>query len=298
MAGGKEIRNKIKSIKSTQKITRAMQMVAASKMRKAQEQMQAMRPYATQIMHLAAHLSNASTDEQHSYLIHREIKRVGIIVISSDRGLCGGLNNNLFKQVSQHMREWDEQQIPVDVVSIGNKAVGFFKRYGGKVLATTSQLGDSPTIEQLLGVMKVMLDAYENGDIDRLYVFTNLFVNTMIQKPSFVQLLPLSEQKDLLGDNENINTPLSSSKYNWDYIYEPSSKHLLNLVLKRYLETLIYQSVVENVACEMAARMVAMKAATDNAGNIINELQLIYNKARQGAITQELAEIVGGAAAV
>ncbi|GBU09271.1 F0F1 ATP synthase subunit gamma [Gammaproteobacteria bacterium] len=284
-----------------------MQMVAASKMRKAQEQMQATRPYARQILHLAAHLSKASHDDRHHFMSERELKRIGIIVISSDRGLCGGLNSNLFKEVSLHMKQWDDQAIPVDVVSVGNKAIGFFKRYGGQVLATASHLGDSPSIEQLLGVMKVMLDAYDEGKIDRLYIFGNIFVNTMVQKPGRIQLLPLSNQTELLSlsnkstvsaSDTQANTDLPETQYSWDYVYEPSAKSLLTLVLKRYIETIIYQSTVENVACEMAARMVAMKAATDNAGNIIDELQLIYNKARQASITQELTEIIGGAAAV
>lgn len=287
MASGKEIRSKIKSVQNTQKITRAMEMVAASKMRKAQDRMVATRPYAQNIRRVIGHLAMAHPEFTHDYMRERDVKRVGIIVVSSDRGLCGGLNTNLFKAGLGLMREWKDKGVDVDVCSIGSKGLGFFKRVGGKIVAETSNLGDAPSLEELLGSVKVMLDAYDNGEIDRLFVVFNQFVNTMTQKPTVEQLLPIKaseESKDL--------------EYHWDYIYEPEAEEVLGQLLMRYVESLVYQGVVENIACEQAARMVAMKAASDNAGNLIGELKLAYNKARQASITQELSEIVAGAAAV
>ncbi len=304
MAGGKEIRSKIKSIKNTQKITKAMEMVAASKMRRAQDQMLASRPYARGIRRVAAHLAQAQTEVIHPYLSVREVKRVGLIVVSSDRGLCGGLNNNLFKLVTQNMMQWQADNVEVDIICIGQKSISFFKRFGGNVLDHLSQLGDHPEMAHLLGVIKIMLDAYSDGRIDRLYLAGNLFVNTMTQAPRLVPMLPLPDNQ-LLEEGQNHNGFLhiaddasNQLTHNWDYLYEPDPQTLLGFLLNRYIEALIYQAVVENLACEMSARMVAMKAASDNAGSLIDELQLIYNKARQTAITQELSEIVGGAAAV
>lgn len=288
MAGAKEIRNKIKSIKNTQKITRAMEMVAASKMRKAQDRMLAARPYAEKIRNVVSHLAHAHTEYRHPYLLDREVKRVGYIIVSTDRGLCGGLNNNLFKAVVASMKEWRAQGVEIDLCTIGSKGIGFFKRLGGNVVAQTSHLGDTPHLESLIGTIKVMLDAFNEGKIDRLYLASNHFVNTMTQKPTVEQLLPISA----------LSAEPNEGQHRWDYLYEPDAKSLLDLLLTRYTESLVYQGVVENVASEMAARMVAMKSASDNAGGIINELQLIYNKARQAAITQELSEIVSGAAAV
>jgi F-type H+-transporting ATPase subunit gamma len=287
MASGKEIRSKIKSVQNTQKITRAMEMVAASKMRKAQDRMSATRPYAKNIRRVIGHLAMAHPEYTHDYMREREVKRVGIIVVSTDRGLCGGLNTNMFKAGLGLMREWRDKGVEADVCSIGSKGLGFFKRVGGHIVAESSNLGDAPRLEELLGTVKVMLDAYNNGEIDRLYVVYNQFVNTMTQKPTVDQLLPIQ------GDES-----AEELKYHWDYIYEPEAHEVLDQLLMRYVESLVYQGVVENIACEQAARMVAMKAATDNAGNLIGELQLAYNKARQAAITQELSEIVAGAAAV
>jgi F-type H+-transporting ATPase subunit gamma len=286
MAVGKEIRNQITSVKSTQKITSAMQMVAASKMRKAQERMSLGKPYAEKIRSVVSHLANATPEYNHLYLQEREVKRVAYIVVSSDRGLCGGLNVNLFKQTAKDMKKWHDQGAEVDVCALGQKAISFFKSYGGNVVAALSNIGDQPSAHELIGSVKVMLDAYDEGKIDRLYVVYNKFVNTMTQSPEVVQLLPLQAAEE------------DELKHHWDYIYEPEAKELLDGLLTRYIESQVYQGVVENVACEQASRMVAMKSATDNAGDIINELQLIYNKARQAAITQEISEIVSGAAAV
>jgi len=286
MAVGKEIRVKINSIKNTQKITRAMEMVAASKMRKAQERMRASRPYAEKMRNVVGHLANAHPEYRHSYMEEREARRVGIIIISSDRGLCGGLNSNLFKAVIRTMKEWHDQRVEIDLCTIGNKANGFFSRLGGKIVSQASHLGDRPQITDLIGTVKVMLDAYEEGKIDRLLVGYNEFVNTMTQQPQVEQLLPIKPSED------------EELKHHWDYLYEPEAKEVLDALLTRYIESLVYQGVVENMACEQAARMVAMKAASDNAGSLIDELQLIYNKARQAAITQEISEIVSGAAAV
>jgi F-type H+-transporting ATPase subunit gamma len=287
MASGKEIRTKISSIKSTQKITRAMEMVAASKMRKAQDRMRKSRPYAEKIRAVIGHLAHAHPEYKHSYMIQREVKRVGVIVISSDRGLCGGLNTNLFKKALTTLKGWHKDNIQVDMCTIGNKANGFFKRVGGRIIAQAPHLGDNPSLEDLIGTVKVMLDDYDDGKIDQLFLVFNRFVNTMTQTPTVQQLLPI------VADTEH-----QQLQHHWDYIYEPESQEVLDGLLTRYLESLAYQGVVENLACEQAARMVAMKAASDNASNLIDELQLAYNKARQASITQELSEIVSGAAAV
>lgn len=289
MAVGKEIRSQIGSIKNTQKITSAMQMVAASKMRKAQERMAASHPYATQIRSVVSHLAEATTEYRHVYMQEREIKTVGYIVVSSDRGLCGGLNINLFKEVVLAAQEWKSKGATIKVCAIGSKAGAFFRRYGGSLVAAKSGLGDTPKVNELIGSVKVMLDAYESGAIDRLYVVYNEFINTMSQKPLIRQLLPLeAEQKET-------NEPKIAG---WDYIYEPGAEALLDKLLVRYIESQVYQAVIENLACEQSARMVAMQSATDNAGEFIDRLQLAYNKARQAAITQEISEIVGGAAAI
>ena len=287
MAGAKEIRTQIKSIGNTQKITKAMEMVAASKMRKAQDRMRSSRPYAEKIRSVVSHMGKAHPEYKHPYLIQREARRVGLIVISTDRGLCGGLNTNLFKAAIAEMKEWKGQNLDIDLAVIGTKAMGFFKRLGGNVVSENSHLGDSPKVEELIGSVKVMLDAFDEGQIDRLYIANNVFVNTMTQTPTVDQLLPVS------GDAQD-----EQLRHHWDYIYEPDAKEVMDGLLMRYIESLVYQGLVENIACEMAARMVAMKAASDNAGNLIDELQLVYNKARQAAITQELSEIVSGAAAV
>ncbi|QER40911.1 F0F1 ATP synthase subunit gamma [Acinetobacter suaedae] len=289
MANLKEIRAKVASIKSTQKITRAMQMVAASKMRRAQERMAQGRPYADNMRRVIAHLVQANPEYKHRYMVERPVKRVGYIVVSSDRGLAGGLNINLFKKVVQHVKAQQEQSIEVEFALIGQKAVSFFKSYGGKVLGATTQLGDSPSLEQLTGSIQVMLDAFDKGELDRIYLVSNGFVNAMTQQPKVEQLVPLAPAEE----GEDLNRT-----YGWDYIYEPEAEELLNGLLVRYIESMVYQGVIENVACEQSARMVAMKAATDNAGQLIKDLQLIYNKLRQAAITQEISEIVGGAAAV
>ncbi len=290
MAVGKEIRNQIGSIKNTQKITSAMQLVAASKMRKAQERMGSTRPYADRILDVIGHLAHANPEYNHLYLEEREVKRVGYIIVSTDRGLCGGLNANLFKQAVAAMGEQHGRGVEVDLAVIGSKALGFFRSFGGNVVATAGNVGDQPTVADLIGSVKVMMDAYESGRIDRLYVVYNQFVNTMTQKPNVQQLLPLPKET---GSTEQLGM-----NGHWDYIYEPDAAAVLNALLIRYIESLVYQSVVENLACEQAARMVAMKAATDNAGQLMDELALIYNKARQAAITQEISEIVGGAAAL
>ena len=286
MAVGKEIRNQIGSIKSTQKITSAMEMVAASKMRKAQERMQATRPYAEKMRQVIGHIAKSNKDYRHPFMQEREVKRVGYIVVSSDRGLCGGLNTNAFKLLVREMREWKQQGIETDICAIGQKGASFFRNYGGNVVAAVTHMGDSPSADQLIGSVKVMLDSFVEGKIDRLFLISNEFVNTMTQSPKALQLLPLPE-----GDDEEIG-------HQWDYIYEPDSRPILDGLMPRYIESQVYQGVVENLACEQAARMIAMKSATDNAGSIIDELQLAYNKARQAAITQEISEIVSGAASV
>ncbi|EJL6553218.1 F0F1 ATP synthase subunit gamma [Vibrio cholerae] len=288
MAGAKEIRTKIGSVKSTQKITKAMEMVAASKMRRSQDAMESSRPYAQTIRKVIGHVANASLEYRHPYLEEREAKRVGYIIISTDRGLCGGLNINLFKKAITDMQTWKEKGAQIELAIIGSKATAFFNNSGAKVAAQVSGLGDGPSLEDLIGSVGVMLKKYDKGELDRLYLVFNQFVNTMVQKPKIDQLLPLpkSDSEDMQRDHM------------WDYIYEPEPKPLLDALLLRFIESQVYQGVVENLACEQAARMVAMKAATDNASNLIDDLQLVYNKARQAAITQELSEIVGGAAAV
>jgi len=286
MAGAKEIRSKIASIKSTQKITSAMEKVAVSKMRKAQQRMTATRPYAEHIRQVIGHLANANPEYRHAFMQKRVLHKVGYIVVTSDRGLCGGLNSNLFKLLIKDMAEYKSRNIGINISVIGNKGAGFFRSFGGNVVAATNNIGEEPSIETLIGSIKVMLDAYLNGELDSLVLVCNRFVNTMVQQPVIEQLIPLVASKDI--------------KFNkhWDYIYEPESKQLLDGLMLRYVESQIYQAVVENSASEQAARMVAMKNATENAGNLIDEMQLIYNKARQAAITQEITEIVGGAAAV
>ena len=288
MAGEKEIRNKIRSVKNMQKITKAMEMVAASKIRKAQDQMEASRPYAERIRRVIGHLAHANPDYKHPFLVEREAKRVGYIVISTDRGLAGGLNVNMFKVVIGELSRWRNEGVEVDLALVGAKAVQFFRRLGGNVVGTATHLGDRPHVNDLIGSIKIMLDAYSDGRIDRLFLVHNLFVSTMSQKPDVKTLLPVSAID--LGE-EKLQT-------HWDYIYEPDAVELLDDVLMRYIESQVYRGAVENFACEMAAKMVAMKSATDNAGEIIEKLQLAYNKARQAAITQEISEIVGGAAAV
>ncbi|GGY56263.1 ATP synthase gamma chain [Bacterioplanes sanyensis] len=286
MAVGKEIKEQISSVKSTQKITSAMEKVAVSKMRRAQLRMQESRPYADKIRQVAGHLANANSEYRHRYLEERDIKRVGFIVVSSDRGLCGGLNNNLFKRLVQQSKEWKDKGVDVSYCAVGSKANLFFSNFGGDVLASANHLGDAPELASLIGSVKVMLDAYDEGKIDRLFIMHNHFVNTMTQQPQTVQLLPLEADE---SDNR---------KHSWDYLYEPDAASIIDGLLLRYIESQVYQGVVENNACEQAARMLAMKNATDNAGGMIDELNLLYNKARQAAITQEISEIVGGAAAV
>jgi len=286
MAGGKEIRTKIASVQSTQKITSAMEMVAASKMRKAQDRMAASKPYAKRIRDVISHLANANPEYKHTFMVEREVKRIGYIVVSSDRGLCGGLNANVFKKVVADAKANSEASIESDLALIGKKALGFFRSVGGHVVASAVDLGDEPSLEELIGTITTMLKAYEEGTIDELYVVYNDFVNTMTQEPVLRQLLPLQPVAD------------ESMSHHWDYIYEPDAKDILDQLLVRFIESQVYQAVVENNACEQAARMIAMKAATDNAGELIGDLQTLYNKARQAAITQEISEIVGGAAAV
>ncbi len=286
MAGAKEIKTKIASVQNTQKITSAMEMVAASKMRKAQDRMAASRPYAENMRKVIGHVAQGSLEYKHPYLEVREAKRVGYIVVSTDRGLCGGLNVNLFKKVVADVKKWQEQGAEVQFCPVGARSVQFFKSFGGDVPAQASGLGDAPALTDLIGTVRVMLEAYNEGKLDRLYVVFNKFVNTMSQTPVIEQLLPLPKSED------------DEISHRWDYIYEPDPKALLDQLLVRYVESQVYQGVVENIASEQAARMVAMKAATDNAGELIDGLQLVYNKARQAAITQELSEIVSGAAAV
>lgn len=287
MAVGKEIRTKISSVQSTQKITKAMEMVAASKMRRAQELMACGKPYATHIRAVIGHLANATSEFRHRYLQERkEVRRVGYIIVSTDRGLCGGLNINLFKAGLRSMKEWSDKGIPSDLCVIGKKGQSFFGSFGANIVASIGDPGDEPAVSDLIGGIKVMLDAFNDEKIDKLFIVSNEFVNTMTQKPTVQQLLPLlPDESDKL-------------KHHWDYIYEPDEGKLLEGLLRRYIESQTHQAVVENKSCEQAARMIAMKNATDNAKELINELKLIYNKARQAAITQEISEIVGGAAAV
>ena len=286
MAGAKEIRSQIKSIQNTQKITKAMEMVAASKMRKAQDRMEATRPYASKMAQVIGHLANAHPEYHHPFLQEREASRVGFVTVTTDRGLCGGLNVNLFRSTLGAIREWDAKGVEMDHAVFGTKGQQFIRRIGGNIVSNATNLGDRPSLEEIIGTVKVMLDAYMEGRIDRLYLAKNTFVNTMTQTPEVVQLLPLPKAED------------EELKHHWDYIYEPDAQEVIDDLLTRYIEAQVYQAVVENVASEMAARMVAMKAASDNAGDLIGDLQLAYNKARQAAITQELSEIVSGAAAV
>ena len=286
MAVGKELRTKINSVKNTQKITRAMEMVAASKLRKTQNRMAASRPYADRIRTVIGHLSEANPDYRHPFLETRDVKRIGYIIITTDRGLCGSLNVNMFRALLNDMREWQDKGVEIDVCIIGAKGIAFFRRLKTNVVAATSHLGDSPTVADLVGTITAMTDAYEAGTIDRLFLVHNVFVNTMSQTPDIKTLIPVEAV-----DGEDLQE-------HWDYIYEPDAVDLLDNVLNRYIESQVYRAAVENVACEMASKMVAMKSATESAGDFIDELQLVYNKARQAAITQEISEIVGGAAAV
>ncbi len=287
MAGEKEVRTKIASIKNTQKITRAMEMVAASKMRKALERMNAARPYADKIRNVIAHLSQARSEYHHPFTQARDpVNNVGLIVVSTDRGLCGGLNSNLFRHVVKQMRAWEQQGRQIRMCLFGQKAVGYFSRIGAGILGQTTHIGDAPSVAALIGAINIMLEAYRRQDLDELYIGSNNFVNSMAQEAEIEQLLPIQPQAD------------QDMAHHWDYIYEPDASEVLDRLLERYIESLVYQRVVENIASEQSARMVAMKSASDNAGKLIDELQLIYNKARQAAITQELSEIVSGAAAV
>ena len=291
MASGKEIRTKIKSVENTRKITRAMEMVAAAKMRKAQERMRATRPYAEKIATVAAHLSSASSEYKHPFVLKRDAThRVGVIVVSTDKGLCGGLNTNTLRLAVNLMKQWEAKSVGIDVTAIGNKGLGFMQRMGANVVSHETALGDTPHVDRLIGPTKVMLDAYLAGQIDELHLVYSRFVNTMKQEPTSVQLLPLSGKPDQAASD--------SLDHHWDYIYEPEAKSVVDGLLVRYIETLIYQAITENMACEQSARMVAMKASSDNAKNVIGELKLVYNKTRQAAITKELSEIVAGAAAV
>jgi len=286
MAGGKEIRTKISSIKNTQKITKAMEMVSASKMRKAQDRMKLGKPYAHRIRTVIGHIANSSPEYRHQYFDTRTVKRVGYIVVSTDRGLCGGLNINAFKATIASMKEWADKNVEIDICTIGGRAATFFNNYGGKVVASVRDIGDNAAVSDVIGAVKIMLDKFDSGEIDQLMLVSNDFVNTMTHVPEVNQLLPLlpSEEEEL--------------KHHWDYLYEPDAKELLDGLLLRFIESQVYQAVVENNACEQAARMMAMKSASDNAGELIEELGLVYNKARKAAITQELSEIAGGAAAV
>lgn len=287
MAGSKEIRTKIKSVENTRKITKAMEMVAASKMRKAQDRMRASRPYAEKIRNVAAHLSFAQSEYRHPFLIKRDVvKNVGLIVVSSDKGLCGGLNTNVLRMSVNQMKTWEAEGKGISISAIGNKGYGFMNRVGAQVKSHITGLGDTPHLEKLIGTIKVMLDAYIAGEIDQLYICYTKFINTMKQEPTMQQLLPLSGEQ------------LGSPSGHWDYIYEPEAKPVVDELMLRYIESLIYNAVAENMASEQSARMVAMKSASDNAKSVIGELKLVYNKARQAAITKEISEIVGGAAAV
>jgi F-type H+-transporting ATPase subunit gamma len=287
MPGSKEIRNKIKSVQNTRKITKAMEMVAASKMRRAQERMRHARPYGEKIRNIAAHLSHANPEYRHPFLVERDtVKKIGLVVITTDKGLCGGLNTNMLRLVLNRMKEWESQGEQFEVCCIGKKGVGFMQRLGANIVSQVVGLGDKPHMEKLIGAVKVMLDGYTQDRFDRLMIFSTRFINTMKQEPVMEQLLPFSGER------------LGAPQGRWDYIYEPDAKDVLDEALKRYIEMLVYQAVCENMASEQSARMVAMKAASDNAGNVIDELTLVYNKSRQAAITKELSEIVGGAAAV
>jgi F-type H+-transporting ATPase subunit gamma len=289
MAAGKEIRGKIKSVENTKKITKAMEMVAASKMRKAQDRMRSARPYSDKIRNIAAHLSQANPEYTHPFLVKSDgAKTVGIIVVTTDKGLCGGMNTNVLRSVTNKMRELEGQDIKIQTVAIGNKGLGFLNRIGANVVSQAVQLGDTPHLEKLIGPVKVLLDAYQEGKLDAVYLCYTRFINTMKQEPMLEQLLPLSSER----------MQADKGSHSWDYIYEPDAQTVIDELLVRYVEALIYQAVAENMASEQSARMVAMKAASDNAGNVIGELKLVYNKTRQAAITKELSEIVSGAAAV
>jgi F-type H+-transporting ATPase subunit gamma len=296
MAGSKEIRNKIKSVQSTRKITKAMEMVAASKMKRAQDRMRAARPYVERVFNIAMHISKANTEYKHPFLVKRDaVKRVGVIVITTDKGLCGGLNTNVLRLVLQRFKEWRANGIDVDFVAIGNKGLGFLNRMGGNIASSVVQLGDRPRLERLVGAVKVLMDKYLEGTVDEIHIFSTNFVNTMKQEPRHIRIVPIPEEyRSAAGELRTT----AVSEGSWDYIYEPDARELLDGMMRRYMEAVIFQMVNENMASEQSARMVAMKAASDNAGKIIDELQLIYNKTRQAGITKELSEIVGGAAAV
>ncbi|TFL13455.1 F0F1 ATP synthase subunit gamma [Pusillimonas caeni] len=303
MAGIKEIRTKIKSVQNTRKITKAMEMVAASKMRKAQDRMRAGRPYATKVREIAAHLMQAHPDYHHAYMVERkDVKAVGVVLVTTDKGLCGGLNTNITRLALSRLKEFEQKGIKVQATALGNKGLGFLTRIGANLVSQEVQLGDTPNLERLIGAIKVQLDDFVDGKIDAVYLATNRFVNTMKQDPSFIRLLPLPsglqdpfQSKDADQAQENAQV---KSQYGWDYIYEPDAKSVIDDLLLRYVEGLVYQAVAENMASEQSARMVAMKAASDNAKKIIGDLELVYNKTRQAAITKEISEIVGGAAAV
>jgi len=294
MAGSKEIRNKIKSVQSTRKITKAMEMVAASKMRKAQERMRASRPYLERAFAIAMHMGAANPEYRHPFLIKRPVKRVGAIVVTTDKGLCGGMNTNVLRIVNNRLKEWRAAGVEVDFVAIGSKGLGFLQRLGGNIVSSVAQLGDRPRLDKIVGPVKVLVDEYLDGRVDEIYVFYTNFVNTMKQEPRGGRIVPIPEE--FQGPTGVVKSDVTAGT--WDYIYEPDARELLDGMMRRYIEAIIYQGVTENLASEQSARMVAMKAASDNAGKIINELQLIYNKTRQAAITKELSEIVGGAAAV
>jgi F-type H+-transporting ATPase subunit gamma len=296
MAGSKEIRNKIKSVQSTRKITKAMEMVAASKMKKAQDRMRAARPYVERVFNIAMHISKANTEYKHPFLVKRDaVKRVGVIVVTTDKGLCGGLNTNVLRMMTTRFKEWRGAGVEVDFVAIGNKGLGFLNRLGGNIVSSVVQLGDRPRLDRLVGATKVLMDEYLQGSVDEIHIFSTSFVNTMKQEPRQVRIVPVPEEyRSASGDVRAAQVAEGS----WDYIYEPDARELLDGMMRRYLEAVIFQMVNENMASEQSARMVAMKAASDNAGKIIDELQLIYNKTRQAGITKELSEIVGGAAAV
>lgn len=312
MAGSKEIRSKIKSVENTRKITKAMEMVAASKMRKAQERMRASRPYAEKIRNVTAHLSKAHPEFKHPFWVKRDkVSNVGLIVVTSDKGLCGGLNTNVLRLSVNQMKAWEADKIGIGITALGNKGMGFMMRAGANIRSNVIGLGDTPHIEKLIGPIKVMLDAYMAGEIDQLFIGYTRFINTMKQEPVIEQLLPLSDEfvvsgnpapvkKDRVTTSDVVETVMDvgAAEGHWDYIYEPDAKEVINDLMVRYIESLVYHAVAENMASEQSARMVAMKAASDNAKNVIGELKLVYNKARQAAITKEISEIVGGAAAV
>jgi F-type H+-transporting ATPase subunit gamma len=292
MAAGKEIRGKIKSVENTKKITKAMEMVAASKMRKAQDRMRSARPYSDKVRNIAANLGKANPEYTHAFMRHNEAKAAGFIVVSTDKGLCGGLNTNVLRAVTGKLRELQDQGVTAQTVAIGNKGLGFLNRIGAQVVSHVTQLGDTPHLERLIGPVKVLLDQYAEGKLNAVYLCYTRFINTMKQEPVVEQLLPLS------ADRMQAESKAAGGEHGWDYIYEPDARTVIDDLLLRYVEALVYQAVAENMASEQSARMVAMKAATDNAGNLINELKLVYNKTRQAAITKELSEIVSGAAAV